>query len=100
MSQWSGTSMPTKRAHVVLPEDLVREIDKIAGARGRSAFLADLAEREIRRQKLLQLFRRKEPIWKNEGHPELKAGAAAWVRKMRVADEARFDRIQKRRQRP
>jgi hypothetical protein len=92
--------MPTKRAHIVLPEDLVREIDKIAGARGRSAFLADLAEREIRRQKLLQLFRRKEPIWKNEDHPELKAGAAAWVRKMRVADEARFDRIQKRRQRP
>jgi hypothetical protein len=37
----------TKRAHVVLSEDLVREIDKIAGSRGRSAFLSDLAEREI-----------------------------------------------------
>ena len=79
MSQWSGTSyltqkpMPsTKRAHVVLPEDLVREIDKIAGSRGRSAFLADLAKREIKRQQLLQLFKRKEPIWKDEDHPELK----------------------------
>jgi hypothetical protein len=89
----------TKRAHVVLPEDLVREIDKIAGSRGRSAFLADLAEREIKRRQLLQLFKRKEPIWKDEDHPELKGGAAAWVRKMRSESESRFQKIQKSRDR-
>lgn len=89
----------TKRAHVVLPEDLVREIDKIAGSRGRSAFLADLAKREIKRQQLLRLFKRKEPIWKDENHPELKDGAAAWVRKTRAEGEARFQKIQKRRDR-
>lgn len=89
----------TKRAHVVLPEDLVREIDKIAGSRGRSAFLAELARREIKRQHLLELFKRKEPIWKDEDHPELKHGAAAWVRKMRAENEARFQTIQKGRNR-
>jgi hypothetical protein len=89
----------TKRAHVVLPEDLVREIDKIAGSRGRSAFLADLARREIKRQHLLELFKRKQPIWKDEDHPELKHGAAAWVRKMRAENEARFQTIQKVRNR-
>lgn len=90
--------MPSiKRAHVVLPEDLVREIDKIAGSRGRSAFLADLARREIKRLQLLEFFRRKGPIWKDEDHPELKDGAAAWVRKTRALDEARFQRIQKHR---
>jgi hypothetical protein len=89
----------TKRAHVVLSEDLVREIDKIAGSRGRSAFLADLAKREIKRQQLLQLFKRKEPIWKDKDHPELKGGAAAWVRKMRAENEARFQKIQTRRDR-
>ncbi len=87
----------TKRAHVVLPENLVREIDKIAGSRGRSAFLPDLAKREIKRHQLLELFKRKEPIWKDEDHPELKAGAAAWVRKIRAESEARFQGIQKRR---
>ena len=87
----------TKRTHVVLPETLVREIDKIAGSRGRSAFLADLAKREIKRHQLLELFKRKEPIWKDEDHPELKDGAAAWVRKIRAESEARFRRIQKRR---
>jgi hypothetical protein len=92
--------MPSiKRAHVVLPEDLVREIDKIAGSRGRSAFLADLARREIKRQHLLELFKRKEPIWKDADHPELKHGAAAWVRKTRAENEARFQAIQKGRNR-
>jgi hypothetical protein len=89
----------TKRTHVVLPDDLVREIDKIAGSRGRSAFLADLAKREIKRQQLLRLFKRKEPIWKDEDHPELKDGAAAWIRKLRAESEARFQRIQEQRDR-
>ena len=89
----------TKRAHVVLSADLVREIDKIAGSRGRSAFLADLARREIKRLNLLEFFKRKGPIWKDEDHPELKDGAAAWVRKTRSLDEARFQRIQKFRDR-
>lgn len=87
----------TKRAHVVLPDDLVREIDKIAGSRGRSAFLADLARREIKRQRLLELLRSKEPFWRDEDHPELKNGAVAWVRKIRAESEARFKKIQKRR---
>jgi hypothetical protein len=71
----------------------VSEIDKIAGSRGRSAFLADLARREIKRRRLLELFKRKEPIWKDKDHPELKGGAAAWVREMRAQSEARFQKI-------
>lgn len=89
----------TKRTHVVLPEDLVREIDKIAGARGRSAFLADVARREIQRLRLLELFKLEQPIWKDEDHPELKQGAAAWIRKMRGQDEARFEATPRRRKR-
>jgi hypothetical protein len=89
--------MATRRAHVVLPEDLVSQIDRIVGARGRSAFLAELARREIKRRSLLELFRRDEPIWKEEDHPELKDGAAEWVRKMRSESEARFRRIEHQR---
>ncbi|HEY6333287.1 MAG TPA: hypothetical protein VI756_28445 [Blastocatellia bacterium] len=88
--------MSTRRAHVVLPEDLVSQIDKIVGSRGRSAFLADLARREIKRRHLLEVFKTDEPIWKDEDHPELKDGAAEWVRKMRAESEARFERIQRR----
>jgi len=58
-----------------------------------------MTRRETKRQELLELFKVKEPIWKDEDHPELKDGAAAWVRKMREADEARFQKIQKLRDR-
>jgi len=91
--------MTTKRAHIVLPAGLVKEIDKIAGARGRSAFLADLARREIKRRRLMEMFQSEEPIWKDEDHPELRAGAAAWIRKLRAQSEARFKRIQQQRDR-
>jgi hypothetical protein len=91
--------MSIKRAHVVLPEKLVQEIDEIAGARGRSAFLAGLAERELKRRRLLRLFKRKDPIWKDENHPELRDGATAWVRKLRAETEARLRKIEGRNRR-
>lgn len=82
-----------------MPEDLVTQIDKIVGSRGRSSFLADLARREIKRRYLLEVFKNQEPIWKDEDHPELKDGAAEWVRKMRAESEAHFQKIQRNRDR-
>lgn len=82
--------MSIKRTHILLPEDLVEEIDKFAGARGRSAFLADLARREIKRRRLLAIFQQEEPIWEDRDHPELRAGADKWVRKLRSEAEARL----------
>ena len=84
---------------MVLPEDLVNQIDRIVGSRGRSAFLADLARREMRRRRLLEVLKTEEPIWKDEDHPELKDGAAEWVRKMRAESEVRFEGIQQQRDR-
>jgi molybdopterin synthase catalytic subunit len=54
---------------------------------------------EIKRQRLLELFKSEQPIWKDEDHPELKDGAAEWVRKMRSESEARFESIQQNRDR-
>lgn len=79
--------MTSKRAHVLLPEDLVREIDRLVGPRGRSAFLVETARNEVRRQRLLQFLNSKEVVWKEEDHPELKRGAGAWVRKLRMESE-------------
>ncbi len=56
-----------------------------------------MKQSETKRQRLLEFFKLKEPIWKDEDHPELKDGAAAWVRKMRALDEVRFQKIQRRR---
>jgi len=75
--------MATTRTHVILPSEVLREIDALVGQRGRSAFLAEVALQEVRRRKLLALLDRQEPAWKDQDHPELKHGAAAWVSKMR-----------------
>ena len=63
------------RTHVVLPGDLVAAIDHLVGKRGRSSFLKQAAWEEVNRQRLLRLLESPGPIWKVEGHPELKDGA-------------------------
>src|SRR3989304_1247745 len=47
-------AMTTRRAHVVIAQELVAEIDRIVGKRQRSEFLAEAAERELRRQRQLE----------------------------------------------
>jgi hypothetical protein len=37
-----------------------------------------MKQSETKRQRLLEFFRLKDPVWKNEDHPESKDGAAAW----------------------
>jgi hypothetical protein len=76
----------TKRTHILLPEDLAREIDAVAGRRGRSAFLVDTAREALRNRKLLG-FLESDAAWKDADHPELAQGAAKWVRQHRREDE-------------
>lgn len=75
--------MSHKRAHVVLPDDLLSEIDALVGQRGRSAFLVEVLRDEVRRRRLLKVLGDPEPIWKDEDHPELAEGSDTWVRKVR-----------------
>ncbi len=75
--------MGAQRAHIVLPETLVQHIDALVGPRGRSAFLVECAEAEVRRRRLLQFLQDDTPAWKDEDHPELANGTYAWVRSLR-----------------
>lgn len=75
------------RTHVILPEDLVQEIDQLVGPRGRSAFIVETARDAVRRKKLLEVLNRKEPAWKDEDHPELAQGTAKWVHDLRQETE-------------
>ena len=83
--------MTTLRAHIVLPAELVKEIDALVGPRGRSAFLVETAENEIRRRKLLAFLQSDEPAWRDEDHPEIAGiGTAEWVRRRRDEPSARL----------
>jgi hypothetical protein len=78
--------MGDTRTHVILPSAVLSEIDALVGKRGRSAFLAEVAEEALKRRRLLAILDRTDEIWKTKDHPELKRGAAAWVSKMRRAE--------------
>jgi hypothetical protein len=85
-----------RRAHILLPQELVGEIDAIVGARKRSAFLVETARAEIRRRKLLQFLESEEPAWKDQDHPELARGSAAWVRGLRQEGRTRSAKVERR----
>lgn len=86
--------MGSHRVHVVVPDDFLTRIDAEVGPRGRSAFIVDLAQAEFRRRKLQEFLRSKEPVMRDEDHPELAAmGTQAWVKMMRSGDEERLRRL-------
>jgi hypothetical protein len=84
--------MITKRTHVVLSEQLVKDIDTVVGSRQHSSFLSQAAERELMRLRQLKALDELVP-WKDKDHPELKQGAARWVRKLRREAEQRFKKL-------
>ena len=82
--------MLVKRTHVVLSDQLVKDIDALVGARQRSSFLTQAAEKELMRLRQIKALQAAAGAWKDEDHPELKDGSAAWVRKLRQESERRF----------
>jgi hypothetical protein len=84
--------MSALRTHVVMPNDLVAEIDRIVGKRGRSEFIVHAAERELKRLQQIKALETIKGAWKDEDHPELKAGSAEWVRLIRREGDARVRR--------
>jgi hypothetical protein len=85
--------MNTKRTHVVLEERLVKDIDRLVGARQRSSFLAEAAEKELMRRRQIEALKAAAGAWNDKDHPELKQGSAAWVRKLRQESEHRFKKV-------
>ena len=79
-----------KRTHVVLSEQLVKDIDTLVGSRQRSTFLTQAAQKEIMRLRQIEALKAAAGAWKDKDHPELKQGSAKWVRKLRQENERRF----------
>jgi hypothetical protein len=82
----------TRRTHVVLSDQLVRDIDTLVGARQRSSFITQAAEEKLMRLRQLKAIEAAAGAWKDTDHPELKAGSAKWVRKLRQESERRYKR--------
>ncbi len=82
--------MKSKRAHVLLPQDLVKEIDSIVGPRRRSAFLVETARDAVRRTKLLRFLEDDAPSGRDKDLSEPSDSAAPWVRQLRRESDKRL----------
>jgi hypothetical protein len=88
-----GRNAHEQRIHVVLSEQLVKDIDRLVGPRQRSSFLTQAAEKELMRLRQMKALKAVAGAWKDEDHPELKQGADKWVRKLRQESERRFKKV-------
>ncbi len=88
-------STQKERTHILLPRELVAEIDALVGPRGRSRFIAEAAKERLLRERMLMLLDECFGIWKDGDHPELQGpdGTADWVRRLREEDNKHLQEI-------
>ena len=83
-----------RRAHVVMPIELVQEIDALVGQRGRSQFLEEAAMEKLQRMRRIAAFERALDT-RTEGIPdwETTESAEKWVRELRQEWEERLQQV-------
>ena len=86
------------RTHVVLPKELVDELDKLVGPRKRSEFITEATEEKLRKLKLMQAAKEFRGSLAEVDIPgwETPEAVSEWVRASRRLDDQRLDRIQDR----
>jgi len=73
------------RTNLLLPEKLLEEVDKYAGPRGRSRFVAEALEAKLKRERLRDAIKATAGILKAEDYPHWATSemVVEWVRELR-----------------
>ena len=87
---------------IKIPEELAHELDRLAGAENkpRSAYAVDVLWRDVRRNKQREALKLSAGAWNPADHPELTQGGAAYVDRIRLEPDERFDDAIRRNQTP
>lgn len=76
--------MALARTNLTLPEDLVRQVDELAGPRGRSRFVADAVAYKVKREKLRKAIEDSFGCLVPEGGtPMTREEVSAWIEELR-----------------
>jgi hypothetical protein len=62
-----------RKAHLVIPEELLEEVDKAAGKRKRSLFVAEATREKLERERFLRTLEKTKGTWTENNHPELQS---------------------------
>jgi metal-responsive CopG/Arc/MetJ family transcriptional regulator len=73
------------RTNLLLPQELVKQVDHFAGPRGRSRYVADALERSVKRDRLKEAIETTAGVLRREDYPEWSTSeqVVEWVRERR-----------------
>lgn len=84
------------RTHIVVPRDLLEEIDAFCGKkRKRSPFIVEAAREKLARERFLKVIDETAGAWRDKNHPDLNTyqDVHNYLRKIRGSFKKRLERI-------
>jgi metal-responsive CopG/Arc/MetJ family transcriptional regulator len=75
--------MALARTNLTLPEDLMREVDQLAGPRGRSRYVAEAVAQRVKRDRLGKAIRESAGVMKGKPGAMTPEKVTQWVASMR-----------------
>ena len=83
------------RVHVVLPDDLVKAVDALAGKGKRSRFVEEAVRDKLKKERLLSALKNSAGALSGEDYPhwDTPEKVATWVRELRRESDRRLDRL-------
>jgi len=60
------------KAHLLLPLDILEEVDRFAGKRKRSLFIAAATREKLEKDRFLKTLEETKGSWSDKNHPELR----------------------------
>jgi metal-responsive CopG/Arc/MetJ family transcriptional regulator len=86
--------MKTK-AHLVFPQNILEEVDQVAGKRKRSLFIVKATQEKLERERFLKTLDETKGAWTDKHHAELRTerDMEQYLREKRISYRKRLKRI-------
>ena len=83
------------KAHLVFPQDILEEVDQIAGKRKRSLFIVKATQEKLERERFLKTLDETKGVWTDKHHAELRTerDMGQYLREKRSSYRKRIKRI-------
>jgi hypothetical protein len=82
------------KTHLVMPGDVVAEVDRIAGKRRRSLFIVEATREKLAKERFIKVLEETSGAWSDSNHPDLMTTKSVenYVREKRQAYGKRLKR--------
>ena len=83
------------KVHLIIPREILDEVDRIAGKRRRSFFIAEATRERVERERFLKVLDGTRGAWTDKNHPDLNTDpdVEQFIREKRRSYRNRIRRI-------